>query len=231
MKLKATLVLLATLTFASGVLANDCGNDKDKGKGSPSCNGNSGNGGAGGSSSNVITNQAIGQGGNSSSNSTAVGIGGQGGNASSGSYSGVSDSGNSSSTASQSQGQKQSQTQSASANNAQANSQSSSVNIENPRNAPSAPVVFAPSAPCRVGYGASASWLSGSLGFGASKADVGCERRELARSFLAAGERTAAIEVLCADKNAKNVTICRDLADKKAEEDPNREPPAIPAVQ
>jgi len=99
----------------------------------------------------------------------------------------------------QSQGQEQSQSQE------QGNSQNASVLNESERQAPSidAPAVYA-SHPCTVGWSAGLSVPGAGVSGGKVKADVGCERRELAR-VLTALNPALALRVLCADPLIKEV--------------------------
>lgn len=58
-------------------------------------------------------------------------------------------------------------------------------------------VIASPTAPCRIGIGASAGWLGGSVGVSASVLDEGCDIRETSRMLHNMGFKEAAVQALC----------------------------------
>lgn len=232
-KMKKYMFAIAVLMLAaSAAFADDCGNGKDHGKGTPSCKnnggnnggsggsggtggqgGNGGNGGNGGSS--VVTNDNLNNVNLKNSNTnvnTSVNI--LKSKSDSNSTSNATSNSTSSASANQSQNQTQSQTATGgnASNGGQNNSQTTEFNQVHQTASAIAPDAY-PTAPCRVsGSGAGSSPFFG-VSFSGSKLDTECEKRETARSFALLGERTAALQVLCQTKAAKETkpTVCATI--------------------
>ncbi len=97
-------------------------------------------------------------------------------------------------------------------NGSQSNSQSTS--FTSPHEAPAFFVESAwPTAPCRVAFSGGGSWLTGGVGFGASKLDKDCAIEHAAQSFEALHEHRAAVRILCMTKAARlaKPEVCRQF--------------------
>lgn len=207
------LFLIPSISFAGG---NNNG---------PSCTGNSCNTTNYNTTNNTTNNQG-GQGG------TGIGVGvgfGQGGNAIANSNNSNKNSNSNTNVLGQKQGQGQwqgqGQFQGQSTNNANNSSQSTTVNVAGDTTnyeAPDIPVSTAigpsmsPSGQCMGVATGGVQGMSFGVSLGKSYESKPCNQRELARMFLLAGERTAAMQVLCSHEGAEVTDLCKGLKEPEA---------------
>lgn len=161
----------------------------------------------GGSSSTQTQSQTATGTANSTNTNNNSAAGGQGGTSSSSATGGMATGGQGGSSSSSATGGKQSQSSNASANGS--NNSTSVTNVA----APVIPVASAyaptslPSAPCIKGYGVGVQSPSAGISFGGGKVDVGCDERELARSYALLGSKIAACKVLIANERSQKAGV------------------------
>lgn len=73
-----------------------------------------------------------------------------------------------------------------------------------------------PTAPCMGSRSVAGAWLGGTLGGGSTWTSKDCSIRETARLFYSIGLTSAAVEVLCQSKYARNVQACAPFKRKVA---------------